>query len=118
MDNDCYSCVVAGRALDLVVQDLEHGRMHFDFKGRPLYIYTPWRHVTDVSELSGEEWVAFYREMTDFMSRNLYTGYQIMMNFGNWVTHRSRHLHWKIACDEATIYGHKSRHLRRVQNSR
>jgi hypothetical protein len=103
-------------ALDLVIGDMTHGRYHFDLKGRPLLIYTPFLHKNTTLELTGEELRASFSEIAAFMGQIMLPNYQVLMNFDTWLNHA--HVHWKIRADEQSIWAIRLRHLERVASSR
>lgn len=110
---ECYTCKREGRVLKSIIREYELGFVSFDLIGRPLYIYTPWEHLEDMLELEPEQLKGYYKEMLEFCKEQGVSGFQIMMNFGSWITHKQRHLHFKIAADESTIVAHKRVHMAR-----
>jgi hypothetical protein len=103
-------------AQDLVIGDMTHGRFHFDLKGRPLLIYTPFLHKNTTLELTGEELRASFSEIAAFMGQIGLSNYQVSMNFGTWINHA--HVHWKIRANEQCIRAIRMRHMERVASSR
>lgn len=112
----CYTCRLPPQAQDLVFCDMRHGRFHFDLKGRPLVIYTPYIHKTTTMELSPDELYVSFREIDAFMSDVGLPNYQVSMSFGGWLQHA--HVHWKIRADEVSILALRAQHLGRVASRR
>lgn len=108
----CYTCSLTVRTRQLVIADMAHGRMHFDLKGRPLLIYTPYLHTPTTLDLSGRELSVSFLEVNAFMNALDLPDYQVCINFGRWCNHA--HVHWKIRADERTILALRARHFQRA----
>jgi hypothetical protein len=110
----CYTCM--GALSMFIIKDYRVGRFHFCRRMRPLLIYTPHKHYEKIYDVPGEELQEMLKEVRTFMWEYMGTeNYQIQNNHGTYSSHK--HLHIKIACDEAALTEKRDEHFKKKQGA-
>ncbi len=110
----CYTCT--GALSIFIIKDYRWGRTHWDRRLRSLLIYTPHKHYEKIYEVPGNELQEMLKEIHAFMWEYMGTeNYQIQNNHGTYSSHK--HLHIKIACDEAALIAKRDEHMKNKQGA-